>query len=91
MTSNVVLFTLKGCYHCDSLKEKLNNSSIPFNHLDIENVEEIWDQIVEQTESDVVPVVLIYNDNDGELFVPGKDYETEDEIVEIIKSYIKGT
>ena len=89
MSNTVVLFTLNTCEYCNSLKERLYNLSIPFNELDVEKCEDIWNKIVEETESDSVPVILIYDENDnGEIYVPGKDYETEDEIVEIIK---KGT
>lgn len=92
MSKNVIIFTLNGCHYCDSLKERFTNLSIPYNELDIEKNEELWDKIVDETNSEAVPMILIYDDDDnGEFLIPGKDYNTEDEIVNIIKIKIKGT
>jgi glutaredoxin len=92
MSNSIIIFTLNGCQHCDSLKERFTNLSIPYNELDIEKNEELWNKIVDYNNSEVVPTILMYDEYDkGEIFIPGKDYETEDEIVKIIEFKIKGT
>lgn len=88
--NTIVIFTLNGCGHCQSLKKRLNDISIPYTEIEIGANEEIWTQVVRQTGEDVIPTVFIKkNDNeDGPVYVPGRDYQNEDEIVEIIKTYV---
>lgn len=88
--NTIVIFTLNGCGHCQSLKKRLNDISIPYTEIEIGANEEIWKQVVRQTGEDVIPTVFIKkNDNeDGPVYVPGRDYQNEDEIVEIIKTYV---
>jgi glutaredoxin len=90
MSHKIVLFTLNGCEHCSSLKNRLKNLSIPYEEIDVELNEQIWGQVVDQTGEDSVPTTFIIGEDDdlGTIFVPGVDYETEDEIVEIIKSHV---
>lgn len=89
MSNKIVLFTLQGCEHCSSLKQRLNQLSIPFNEIDVEKSNEIWEQVVDEIDDDYVPLTLVYNDNDDGFFIsPGKNYETEDELIKIIQSYI---
>jgi len=49
----------------------------------------MWLKIVETIGVDILPTTYINNiDNDeGQFYIPGKDYQTEDEIVNIIKTY----
>jgi hypothetical protein len=50
----------------------------------------MWDQVVNQTGHNVVPSVFISKEekDDGPIYIPGKDFEDEDTIVNIIKTYI---
>jgi len=88
MSSSIVIFTLNGCFHCKNLKNRLNELNIPFIDVEIGQNQKLWDQVVEQTGHNVVPTVFIKKENteEGPVFVPGRDYETEDEIVEILKN-----
>jgi glutaredoxin len=90
MTNTIIIFTLNGCGHCKNLKNRLFDLSIPFNEIEISNNQKIWDQVVEQTGHNVLPTVFIKKEGkeDGPVYVPGRDYESEDEIVEIIKTYV---
>lgn len=89
MPTSIILFTLDGCSHCESLKNRLNELTIPYNELEINENPEIWDEVVKQIKHELLPTVFIVNrDNDeGLIFIPSIDYETEDEIVEIIKTH----
>lgn len=88
--NTIVIFTLNGCSHCQSLKKRLRDLSIPYTEIEIGANEDIWTQVVRQTGEDVIPTVFIKkeNDEDGPVYVPGRDYQDEDEIVEIIKTYV---
>jgi hypothetical protein len=90
MDNTIIVFTLNGCIHCNSLKQRLKKLSIPYIDVEITKNENIWNQVVEQTGHDSIPTIFIKkkNTDDGPVYVPGRDYESEDEIVEIIKKYI---
>jgi glutaredoxin len=88
--NSIVIFTLNGCGHCQSLKRRLQEISIDFTEIEIDANEEIWKQVVRQTGEDVIPTIFIKKENDenGPVYVPGRDFQSEDEIVEIIKTYM---
>ena len=90
MGNNIIIFTLDGCEYCDNLKNKLNNLNIPFQEFEITRNRTIWNQVIEQTGLDTLPTVFIREDYDdtGPVYMPGRDYESQEEILEIIKSYI---
>ena len=88
MSNSIVIFTLNGCFHCKNLKNRLNELNIPFIDVEIGENQKLWDQVVEQTGHNVIPTIFIKKENteEGPVYVPGRDYETEDEIVEILKN-----
>ena len=88
MSNKLILFTLNGCGHCKNLKGKLKELSVPFTEIDVDSNQKLWDQVVEQTGHNVLPTVFIKKENtdEGPVYVPGRDYKTEDEIVEILKN-----
>jgi glutaredoxin len=88
--SKIVIFSMNGCGHCVSLKKRLNGLSIPYNDIDINQHEDLWKQVVEQTGHNVVPTIYISEENSdtGQVFVPGRDHHNENEAIEIIKKYI---
>jgi len=90
MANKIIIFTLDNCIHCKSLKKRLKNDSISFVDVDIDMNQEIWDDVVNQTGHNVVPSVYIQKDemDDGPIYIPGKDFEDEETIVNIIKTYI---
>ena len=90
MSNIIVIFTLDGCSHCDSLKKRLKGLSIPYMDIEITDNEEIWNQVVTQTGHNLIPTVFIQKEDsdDGPVYVPGRDYQSEDEIVEKIKEYL---
>lgn len=87
--NKIIIFTLDGCSHCTSLKEELNNLSIPFVEVEVNANPHIWEQVYKQTGKDYLPTVFIQkkDSNTGPVFVPDVDFENQDEIIEIIKSY----
>jgi glutaredoxin len=89
MGVTVYIFTMNSCGYCSNLKKNLSEISIPYTEIEISHNKNIWDQVVEQTGHNVLPTVFIKKDDseDGPVYVPGRDYQTESEIVEIIKNY----
>ena len=89
MSVTVYIFTLNNCGYCTNLKKNLKDLSIPYSEIEITSNKNIWDQVVEQTGHNVLPTVFIKKDDseEGPVYVPGRDYQNETEIVEIIKKY----
>jgi len=90
MSNTVVIFSLDTCYHCKSLKKRLKNENISYVDVDIDSNQNIWDQVVNQTGHNVVPSVYIQKEekDDGPIYIPVKDFEDEETIVNIIKTYV---
>jgi glutaredoxin len=82
----IYIFTLYGCSHCQELKDKLTDLSIPFHDVEISKNRELWQSIVKQTGYDLLPSVFIQNetDNDGLIYTPGRDFQDLNEIIKII-------
>ena len=47
--NNIIVFTLNGCGHCVELKKSLNELEIDYSEISIDDNEEIWNQVVNQT------------------------------------------
>jgi glutaredoxin-related protein len=90
MANSIIIFSLNGCGHCANLKKRLTGLEIPFQDIEINSNREIWNQVVSQTGHNTLPTVFIKKENDenGPVYVPGRDFNGEDEIVEIIKTYL---
>ena len=85
---NIYVFTLNGCSHCSYIKTKLNEISIPFHDVEITQNRQLWDQIILQTGYDLIPTIFIQDEKDGSglVYTPGRDFQTPDEMIEIIKN-----
>lgn len=90
MANKIIIFTLDTCIHCKSLKKRLENDNISYVDVDIDSNQNLWDDVVNQTGHNVVPSVYVQKDEmeDGPIYIPGKDFEDEETIVNIIKTYI---
>ena len=54
-----VIYTMKGCPHCTSIKEELNKENIPFLDRDINEFEEEYDEFSKATQNDFVPALML--------------------------------
>lgn len=88
--NEIIVFTLDGCGHCDSLKSELRVQDIQFTEIEIGLNQKIWNQVVEQTGHNVLPTVFIKKENTetGPVYVPDRDFKSVDEIVTILKKYL---
>jgi glutaredoxin len=89
MNNQIFVFSLNGCGHCKTLKEELKKLEIPFTDLEINSHREIWDQVVKQTGLNILPTVFIKkgDTDDGPVFVPSRDFKSQEELIELIKIY----
>jgi len=81
---------MTGCVYCLDLKLSLASLNIPYIELPIHKHKNIWEQVVKQTGYRNLPTIFIKEgDNEmGPVYIPGRDFETKDQIIEIIKTYI---
>ena len=81
--NKIVVFTLNGCGHCIELKKSLIEILVDDN-------EEIWNQVINQTGHNSLPTVYISinGSDEGPVFVPERDFNSKEECIEIIKKYI---
>jgi len=86
----VILFTMKGCPHCENLKEKLNEQNLEFFERDIHEHEDEYNLFSEITENEYVPAFMIIENSETNpksyYFAPGNGFESLEEGVEIIKN-----
>jgi len=92
MDKYLVLYTMKGCPHCNDLKNKLVSESIDFIERDIDEHADEFELFIKATDNEYVPSFMIIFDDSkkptSKLFVPDKDFKSLDEGVEIIKKEI---
>jgi glutaredoxin len=90
MANQVLLFTLDGCGHCKTLKERLNKESLPFTEVEVGKNQELWNKIVEQTKNQFLPAFYIKQEdtNNRPFFCPEKDFKSDDEAVAIIRKHV---
>ena len=88
--NKIVVFTLNGCGHFIELKKSLIELEIDYNEILVDDNEEIWNQVINQTGHNSLPTVYISinGSDEGPVFVPERDFNSKEECIEIIKKYI---
>lgn len=86
MSDKLIIFTMKTCGACKLLKKKLKQTNIEFLDVDIDEYQQLWDKVVEQTNNDYVPTAYIVKENrdEGIIFSPGRDYDDADDLIKKI-------
>lgn len=92
MDKVLILFTMKGCPFCDTMKEKLMNENIEFYDRDIDEHKDEYDIFVEITKNEYIPSFMIIEDPEGEpvthLYAPERDFDELDHGIDIIKEHL---
>ena len=92
MSTQVVVYTMKGCPYCVELKELLVKENIEFVDRDIEENEEEYDLFTQVVENDYVPALLIVNEGGKDiqsfLYAPERDYNELSEAVDLVKKHL---
>lgn len=86
MENKIYLFTMYGCEHCDETKKRLVEENLNFIDLDIGIYQTQWNEVVEKTGFNVVPTLLIREDEEtSRVFLPNVDFKDIESIIEIVK------
>jgi glutaredoxin len=90
MDNHIFVFSLNSCSHCVALKERLKEEEINYTELEINTYKEIWEQVVKQTNMNILPTVFVRKGetDDGPVFVPNRDYSSIEELIEKLKIYL---
>jgi glutaredoxin len=99
----IVIYTLPTCRHCQLLKDTLNHLQIPYQYIDCIEHPAIANNIESKLETNSYPIIEFPSDNifnksvylspSGENNLATsphhRTFDTIDEAVDIIKSYLK--
>ena len=92
MDKLIILFSMKGCPHCVTMKNSLNESNIDFVERGIDEYKEEYDLFVEATDNEYVPAFMIIENVSDKpisyLYAPERDFNEVQEGVEIIKEHL---
>jgi glutaredoxin len=80
----VKVFSMKGCPHCDNLKNLLKENNINFTELDVDIHEEIYEKFSKKVNNEFLPAILIGKT----AFLPDKSFQTIVEAVELVKNHL---
>ncbi len=80
----VRVFSMKGCPHCDNLKNKLKENNIEFVELDVDDNELLYERFSKKVKNEFLPAMLV----DKTAYVPEKSFNTIDEAVELVKKHL---
>jgi len=80
----VIMFTMKGCLHCDKLKKILNESNISFIEKDVDKHEKIYERFSKAVKSDYLPAVVIGK----QAFIPDRSFKTIEQAGKTIQNYL---
>ncbi len=78
------IFSMKGCPHCDNLKNKLKENNIEFVELDIDDNNLLYERFSKKVDDEFLPAILIGKT----AYVPEKSFTTIDEAVELVKKHL---
>lgn len=84
MVKRVLVYGMKDCGYCTTLKEKLNNLNVKYVNKDIHIYADEYDKIYNELGTDLIPLVSV----GGVWLLPEKDFTTIDECVEKINNLI---
>ncbi len=85
MGNTPVIFSMKGCPHCDNLKEQLKEENINFLEKDVDEHEMLYESFSKKVNSDYLPAVIVGR----RAFLPDRSFKTIDEGVQLIKKYLQ--
>lgn len=90
---SVIVYTMKGCPHCEEFKKLLQKESIEFFERDIDEYSKEYDMYSEITENDMVPALMIIEGSEENyesyLYAPERNYNELNEAIEIIQEHRK--
>ena len=80
----VIMFTMKGCHHCDKLKKILSESNISFVEKDVDEHERVYNNFSKAVKSEYLPAVVIGK----QVFSPERSFKTIEQAGKSIQKYL---
>lgn len=80
----IKIFTMKGCPHCVTLKNKLQDENIEYTEYDIDKYSEMYDKFSKIVGNEYLPAILVGKT----AYVPEKSFKTIDQAVGLIKDHL---
>jgi len=81
---DVVVFTMKGCPHCDTLKKILNERKITFIEKDVDDNEETYNKFSKAVDSEYLPAILIGR----KAFLAERSFKTIEQAGNVIQNFL---
>jgi len=81
----VRVFSMKGCPHCDNLKNQLKENNIKFSEIDVDKHEELYEKFSKKVDNEFLPAIMIGN----KAFVPDRSFNTINEAVDLVKQHLQ--
>jgi len=82
--NKVIIYTTDGCEYCTTIKKQLIEANIEFEDKPAKDNQDRWQQVMRITGLATFPTFEIGN----EFYVPGRDYNTPDQFVNFLKTYV---
>ena len=79
----IIIYSNETCPYCKQVKERLDKEKIKYTNKFTSKNQEEWGEVVDLLGMAQVPVVCYENN----YFVPARDFNNEDHLVQIIKNY----
>ena len=83
-----IIFSMKGCPHCDNLKTQLKESNITFKEIDVDEKPEnelLYESFSKKVESEYLPAIVIGK----KAFLPERSFKKIDDAVVMVKEYLQ--
>ena len=82
-----IVFSMKGCPHCDNLKNQLKEANIEFKEIDTDEKEnhKLYESFSKKVDNDFLPAVVVGK----KAFLPDNSFKTIDDGVLMIKEYLQ--
>ena len=80
----VVVYTMKGCPHCDNLKKILIEKKISFIEKDVDENEETYNKFSKAVDNEYLPAVLIGK----KAFLAERSFKSIDQAGEVIENFL---
>ena len=81
----VRVFSMKGCPHCDNLKNQLKENNIKFTDIDVDKHEELYEKFSKKVDNEFLPAIMIGK----KAFVPDRSFNTINEAVDLVKQHLQ--
>ena len=83
--NKIIVHTTEGCDYCTDVKKLLNEANVKFEDKPSKDNQQAWQRVIRITGLGTFPTFEVGN----EFFVPGRDYNSPDQIVNYLKNYTK--